>query len=230
MKTRFLVLLAFLFSLPALAQDCGDFKVKAGTGFELLSYNARDKMNGRLVYTFKNIRREGGSTVMDVVMNTFDEKGKGTGEYTLHYLCNGNEIIADLSPMVQQNNPAMKNMEMKMKVNELAYPTRFTVGQKLKDGRLEAEMFNNGSKMMDMNLLMANRQVESRESLTIPAGTYNAFKLNSDMNIENRTMGIPIKMTMKTVSYRVEDVLFDLKTETYRNGKLIGYTVLNKIL
>jgi hypothetical protein len=44
-------------------------------------------------------------------------------------------------------------------------------------------------------------------------------------------MGMPIRATMKTVSYRATNQIFDIKTETYnKNGKLMGYSVLSKIL
>jgi hypothetical protein len=90
-------------------------------------------------------------------------------------------------------------------------------------------MISKGSTLMTMNMTMSNRQVESKAALTTPAGTFDAYKVTSDMSFENRMMGIPIRGTMRTVSYRAVNQLFDVKSETYnKNGKLVGYTLLSK--
>ena len=78
------------------------------------------------------------------------------------------------------------------------------------------------------NLFIKNRTVAGQEKLTIPAGSYDVYKINSDMNME-MVMGFPVKMEMQTVSYRAPGVVWDLKTETYRKGKLMGYSELSKI-
>jgi hypothetical protein len=48
------------------------------------------------------------------------------------------------------------------------------------------------------------------------------------MNME-MVMGFPVKMEMQSVSYRAPGIVWDLKTETYRKGKLMGYSELAKI-
>ncbi|WP_234735127.1 TapB family protein [Tellurirhabdus bombi] len=217
-------------SIKTQAQECAGMNLKSGTGYEVLSYNAKGKPNGRLVYKFKDVRKEAGATVVEIGMQSFDEKDKGGTEMLIKYVCNGNEIIADLSGMTQMANQNMRDMELRMKTNAIIYPHNLSPGLKLPDGKLEADMYSKETKMMEISMSFVNRQVEGKESLTVPAGTYTAYKVNSDMNMDNRAMGIPIRSNMKVVSYRSNDVLFDLKSETYRNGKLIGYTVLNKIL
>ena len=87
-----------------------------------------------------------------------------------------------------------------MKTNKLIYPGKLSVGQTLADGQMEADMGNKGSTTMTMNMTMSNRKVESKDAITTPAGTFDAYKITSDTNFENRMMGIPIRMTMHTVS------------------------------
>jgi hypothetical protein len=51
------------------------------------------------------------------------------------------------------------------------------------------------------------------------------------MNTESRIMGMPIRSTMKTVSYRAGNQILDIKSETYnKGGKLMGYSILSKAL
>ncbi|MFD2933328.1 TapB family protein [Spirosoma flavum] len=231
MKTLiFSLLLATATLNNSQAQDCLGMTFKTGMNFELSHFNAKDKPAGKVVYQVKDVHKEGGSTIMDITAQFEDEKGKQRPPYSIHYTCTGNELIADMSGMMQaMQSGGMKDMEMKLKSNKLVYPGKLSVGQKLSDGQMELEMANNGTTMMTMNMTMANRQVESQAPITTPAGTFDAYKISSDMNMENRVMGMPIRSTMKVVSYRTNNQLFDIKSETYnKNGKLMGYSLLTK--
>jgi hypothetical protein len=210
-------------------QDCLGMTFKTGMGFELSHFNAKDKSTGKVTYQVKDVHKEGSSTVMDIVAQFEDEKGKQRPPYTIHYTCTGNELIADMSGMMQSMQSNMKDMEMKLKSNKLVYPGKLTIGQKLSDGQMEAEMMSSGSTMMNMNMTMMNRQVESKESITTPAGVFDTYKISSDVSFENRVMGMPIRNTMKVISYRTDNQLFDIKSETYnKSGKLLGYSLLTK--
>lgn len=232
MKRFFLLLIALLpvASVQTYAQDCMGVTLKPGMGYEMLSYTAKDKPNGKMIYKITGVRREGSSTVVDVDFESLDEKDKSRQKSTLKYTCSGNELIADLSGLIQNGQTsAFKDGEMRLKTNRVIYPT-LSAGQKLPDGKLEAEMYSNGTMMMEMNMDMTNRQVEGKESITTPAGTFDAFKVSSDLAMKTRTMGIGIPVTLKTVTYRTNSLLFDVRSETYnKNGKLVGYTVLSKV-
>ncbi|GAB3327298.1 hypothetical protein GCM10027299_27740 [Larkinella ripae] len=230
MKTLFLLFVIGVTSLTASAQDCLSMKFKPGASYEMQSFSPKDKLVNRLVYTIKDAKTEGGSTRISVTMQSFDEKDKPAPEMAVTYTCTGSELIADLSGMIMATNDAMKDMEVRVKENKLIYPKQLGAGNKLPDGELTAEMYNKGSKMMDMNLNIVNRLVDGKESLTTPAGTFDVYKISSEVNMTNRAMGIPIRATFRSVSYRTNEVLFDIKTETYnKNGKLKGYTVLSKL-
>lgn len=202
---------------------------KTGMHFEMSTFNAKDKPTGKIIYDVKDVHKEGGSTIMDMTAQFEDEKGKQRPSYNVRYTCNGDELVADLSGMMQSMQSSMKDMELKMKMNKLVYPSKLTVGQKLSDGQIEAELGNNGNTMMNMTMIMANRQVEGKESVTTPAGTFDTYKITSDMNMENRVMGMPIRTNMHVVSYRASNQILDVKSETYnKSGKLMGYSLLTK--
>jgi hypothetical protein len=204
-------------------------KFKNGMNYELSTFNAKDKPTGTILYQVKDVRREGSATVMDITAQFQDEKGRQQNPYIIRYTCTGNELVADMSGMMQSMQNGLKDAEMRLKTNRLIYPGQLSVGQKLADGQMEAEMLSKGSTLLTMNMTMSNRQVEGQQSLTTPAGTFNAYKVTSDMSFENRMMGIPIRGTMRIVSYRAANQLFDIKSETYnKNGKLVGYTLLSK--
>ncbi|GAB3886846.1 hypothetical protein GCM10028825_16780 [Spirosoma agri] len=205
--------------------------LKSGMSFEMSMFSGKDKPTGKVLYQVKDVHQEGKSTVMDIIAQFQDEKGNQRPPYPIHYTCTGDELIADLSGMAQGMQSSMKDMEMRLKTNKLVYPGKFSVGQKLADGQMEADMLSNGSTMMTMNMTVNNRQVEGQQSITTPAGTFDTYKITSDMNFDNRMMSIPIPIrgTMHIVSYRASNQLLDVKSETYnKNGKLMGYTLLSK--
>lgn len=231
MKALFITLvISSLSTVACLAQDCLGMTFKTGMNYELSTFNAKDKPTGKIVYQVKDVRREGPATVMDITAQFQDEKGKQQTPYTIRYTCTGDELVADLSGMMQaMQSSGFKDAEMRMKSNKLVYPGKLSVGQKLPDGQMEAELFSKGTTMMTMNMTMNNRQVESKAPITTPAGTFDTHRVTSDMSFENRMMGIPIRGTMRTVSYRAANQLFDVKSETYnKSGKLMGYMLLSK--
>jgi hypothetical protein len=227
----FLAFICLLLVNPSYAQTCLGLTFKPGMTYELLSYSAKDKPNGKMTYTIKEARREGAITVIELEFQMTDEKGKSQlNPSVVKYTCTGTELIADLSGMMSANAAALKNSEVRMKTNRVAYPTKLVSNAKLPDGLMESELYTDGQKMMDMTISMANRQVGNQESITVPAGTYNAWKITSDSEMKNRMMGMGLPtFRVQTVSYRTNDALFDIRTETYRNGKLMSYTVLSKI-
>lgn len=228
-----LLAISLLLLLPAFsfAQSCMGFTIKPGMTYELSMFNAKDKPTGRIRYHIDNAKTQGSSTIMDITAQFTDDGGRSRTPFVVHYTCTGTELQADLSGLMQgMSGMNSRDMDMTLKANRLAYPAKLTAGSSLSDGQMDADMTNGGNVMMTMSMTMTNRKVESQESITTPAGTFNAYKITADMAFDNRAMGIPIRSTLKTVSYRTNDLLFDVRSETYnKNGKLMGYSLLSKI-
>jgi hypothetical protein len=232
MKRSLLLLIALFFvtSIHTYAQECMGMTLKPGMGYEMLSYNAKDKLTGKMIYKITGVKREGSATVVSVDFESLDDKDKSRQKSSLTYTCSGNELIADLSGLMQNGqSQAFKDGEVKLKTNRMVYPV-LAAGQTLSDGKLEADMYTNGSLMAEMNMDVTNRKVDGKESITVPAGTFDAFKVSSDIAMKSKIMGIGIPANFKTIIYRTNNQLFDIRSETYnKNGKLAGYTVLNKV-
>ncbi|TLU99425.1 TapB family protein [Dyadobacter luticola] len=230
MKTllKWAVLCLSLLSLPTLAQDCAGFNMKEGSGFEMNNFNAKGKPTGKLNYKISKVAREGGNMILTVDMEMFDEKDKSILKNNYTLTCNGNVLTMDARSLISEEQlRSFKDMEMKYTYENIEYPMKYSVGETLKDASVKGNG-QSGPMPIAFNLQIKNRKVESQEKLTVPAGTFDAYKINSDMNMEMK-MGFPIKMDMQSISYRTPGVIWDLKTETYRKGKLMGYSELNKI-
>lgn len=218
----------FAASMPTFAQECVGFNLKEGSGFEMNNYDSKGKAAGKLTYKISKITSEGTSTVFSIEMESFSAKGKSELKNTYQMKCTGNTLLLDANSLISEEQlKSFKDMDMKFTYDNIEYPTKLSVGEKLKDASVKGEG-KSGPMAINFNMKIKNREVVGQEKLTIPAGSFDAYKLKSDMNVE-MVMGFPVKMDMQTVSYRAPGLIWDLKTETYRKGKLMGYSELSKI-
>ncbi|MCX2742096.1 TapB family protein [Pontibacter anaerobius] len=223
-----------LLVLPAKAQTaCSDYQLlRENAKYELLSYNQRDKQTGRMTYNVTNVDRSGDKVEATIHSQVYDDKGKLATEGDFKVGCENGSIWMDMNSLMNQNQMgAQQNMEMTMEGDKMLYPTGLQAGQKLEDGTITMEMKDKGSgqNMMTMVMKVTDRTVEGKESIKVPAGTYESYKIRYNTEMENRAMGMKMPgMRMETVEYYVPEVGM-VRTETYRNGKLMSYTVLSKI-
>lgn len=230
MKKNILAILLLILAVTRSlhAQDCMGFNLKAGSGFEMENFDAKGKSTGKLIYKISNVANEGGFVVYTIDFESLNTKGKSELKNTYTMRCKGNVLSLDTKSLISQEQmKSLENFEMKFTSDDIEYPAKLKAGEKLKDATLKGEGAS-GPLTMTMNMQISNRLVGEQEKLTIPAGTFDVHKVSSDILMETH-MGIKIKIEMQTVSYRADGVLWDLKTETYRKGKLMASSVLTKI-
>ncbi|TDE18229.1 TapB family protein [Dyadobacter psychrotolerans] len=226
------ILLSFLLVMVGVctlkAQDCMGFNMKAGSGFDMNSYDAKGKLITTMRYKIANVSNEAGAVVYTIDFESVNSKGKSEMKNTYKMRCKGNTLSMDAKSLISSEQmKSLESFQMKFTSDDIEYPAKLTVGEKLKDASLKGEG-TSGPLAITTNMLIFNRKVESQEKLTIPAGTFDAYKVTSDMTMESQ-MGMKIKLDFQTVSYRAPNILWDLKTESYRKGKLVGTTELSKI-
>ncbi|SDE06208.1 hypothetical protein SAMN04487996_103236 [Dyadobacter soli] len=215
-------------SVRSFAQECAGFAFKEGSGFEMNNFDGKGKSLGKLTYKIAKVTQEGANTVVMIDMESFNAKGKSELKNTYQMKCDGNMLTLDAASLISQEQlKSFQNMEMKFTYDNIEIPSKLSAGDKLKDAAVKGEG-KSGPMTVVFNMLIKNRTVVGQEKLTIPAGSYDVYKINSDMNME-MVMGFPVKMELQNVSYRAPGIIWDLKTETYRKGKLMGYSELAKI-
>lgn len=224
-----LLLLTAVFSTRTQAQKCLGVSIKAGMGYEMLTYNAKDKLTGKLLYTIKDVGADNGATVMSMEIQTFDAKEKPQSTNKYKCTCKGNEMMVDMSAMMAgQENPMLKDAKMTFTSTDLVYNDMYTVGASLKDAELKGQGEMGGGMTLNYAMLIKNRKVAAQENITVPAGTFNAYKVTSDMTVNTKTI-MNISFDFQVVSFRAPNVLWDVRSETYRKDKLMTYSVLSKV-
>ncbi|WP_428657385.1 hypothetical protein [Runella sp.] len=224
-----LLLITVVISTRIQAQKCLGISVKSGMGYEMATYNGKDKLTGKILYNIKEVNTENGATVMSIEMQSFDAKDKLQTTNAYKCSCKGNELMVDMTSMLAgQENPLFKDAQMTFSSTDLIYSDSYTVGAALKDASLKGQGTMGGGMNLTYEMLMSNRKVAGQETITTPAGTFNAFKITSDMKVSTKTI-MNISFDFQAVSFRAPNVLWDVRSETYRKDKLMAYSILTKI-
>ncbi len=109
---------------------------------------------------------------------------------------------------------AYQAMQIEYTFENLQYPPKMTAGMELKDGFVEAVVTNEGVKMVSIRVDVKDSKVEVVESITVPAGTYEAAKINQ--TIVSKTGFITIQM--QSVQWMVKGIGAVI-TETYNKKR-----------
>lgn len=220
-------LFLFLFlstSIITKAQNCENFGFfKKGAEIEMTSFDSK----GRMV-------SKGKSKVIDIVnvsegkeakveTKTYNEKGKEQFAGNANVVCAGNRVSFSMKNMVAGDQmAAMKNMEMKIDETMLDYPNNISIGSSLKDGSFKAEMYSGGMKLMTLNYNITNRKVIGEEDLATPAGNFKCYKITYSGQMKS------VVSTSFDVTEWYSPKMGLVKTETSRNGKSMGYTIITQ--
>lgn len=218
MKTLFTVLFISL-AVYSNSQTCNDFyNFKTGTTIEYIHNNAKGKMESVSKMTVTDVTTENGVVAMKTSNSYFDDKEKETYNFQQTYYCQDGNITFDMSSMFDPKvMEGYKDMQVKMESDKLDLPNTLTIGQTLKEGSATMTIFNQGIKMMTMNVRVYNRKVEAKESITVPAGTYECYKITYD--VESKVL---FKVQAKSTEWYAKGVGL-VKQETYDSkGKITG--------
>jgi hypothetical protein len=217
-----------LAGIPSLGQECFGVKIKEGGGFEMANFDAKGKPNGLLKYLFKSVKQEGDVTVVEIQLESLSSKGKVETTQTFQMKCNGNESYVDAASLIMgEQLKSYESFNMVMKSNDIVFPNNLSVGQTLPDGSLTGTGDMSGIPVT-LEMKITDRKVESKENIKVGAGEFDTFKVRAHTLMSTKTIA-NLKFEFESVSYRAPGVLWDIKTETYRKGKMIGSTELVKI-
>ncbi|WP_299826212.1 hypothetical protein [uncultured Pontibacter sp.] len=228
-----LVLVAIVLAVPAKAQNCSDYMLlNNNTQYEILTYNQKDKLMSKATYVVTNVNTNNNRVEATVQTQVYDNKDKLSSEGEFIIGCDGGTISMDMRSLM---NPGMmdayKNMDVSMEGDKMLYPGNLQTGQKLEDGTMTITVKDksSGQNISTMTMKIIDRTVEGKESIKVPAGTYDSFKISQRTEMENQAMGMKMPgMKIQTVEYYVPKIGM-VRSESYRNGKLMSYSVLNKV-
>ncbi|CAG2532055.1 Protein of unknown function (DUF3108) [Maribacter dokdonensis] len=225
MKTKLLFTLALLTCITtSIAQDnCSKFyPMNEGVSMEYTNYNKKGKVEGVSSYKVVEAINNGNFTNATMAIDLKDNKGKDAYSTTYNLTCTGNMVTLDYesllpSEMMEQYG----DMDIEISGNDIEIPNDLSVGQKLNDANVAMKISMSGINM-NMTVDMTNRNVEKKESISTPAGTYDCYVLYS----ENRSKMMMANQVYPSRVWLAEGVGM-VKQETYKkNGDLMSSTLL----
>ena len=221
------VLAALTFAAAHAQEACNAyFPFEEGVVLEYQYYNKKDKPEGSSYMEITALEKTGEGGIEATVTSRFsDKKGKEVYDGSYVVRCEGSTLYMDMSKLIpSQMLESMGEMKTTMEGDGLVIPADLAVGQSLPDAEMTIELAGGGlGNLMNMNYSITNRQVEAKETVTTPAGTFDCFKITYDTS-----MKMMMNKTFQSAEWYAEGVGV-VKSATYdKKGRLDSYMVLNK--
>lgn len=229
-------LVCFLMSAFIFRNDACELYIpeKAGAEYDLTHYDNKERPTVLAKYKVLSNSQVGSRTVVRVQYETlsFDKPEQGSTKGEFEAYCEGDKFHFNLSSYSMPNNmQQMKDMELKMQGDMVYLPAKPQVGQDLSGGTATFEMVAKNSPKMPINLNVKttmtylSRKVDSFEKITTPAGSFDCFKIVSDVEVKIAFA----KFQAKTSEWVAKGVGL-IKSETIdKKGKRVGYSLLTRL-
>ena len=228
MKLFKIILLVLLTINLGYAQtECKPFlPVDKGATWEITNYTAKGKATGRVSYELIDKVENGNDITFTVKTITYDKKDKEVFTNTFEAKCVDGEFDFDMA--FKMDGGALKayeDMDVTVDATKFEIPDLDTaLGTQLDDGSLIVNVDTGSIGLFKMTILITDRIVESRKSLTTPAGTFDCIVLSQKVSTK---MMIRIQGTSK--EWYAKNIGM-VRTESYnKKGKLMGYSELTKL-
>jgi hypothetical protein len=216
MKTSVTALL-LLISLTGLTQKCGYYYFQNNKTVTMGIFNKRGSQEGRMVYKILEVKRQGGAVTARINSAFYDKKDNPTAESSGHMRCTGGVLYLDMRFALQPGQGAQtQETEATASGDFLEYPSVMEVGQNLKDGNFDMEVKMGNGIMSRVKMDITNRRVLSKESVTTPGGTWEAYKIGYHAKTVVN-IGIAIPFNTESTEWFVPD--FGVVKSESRGGR-----------
>ena len=218
-------IICFCATIYANAQ-CNEFyQFIQGSEWEYETYNAKGKITGKNHQKVTSLEKTSNGFNATVNSVFYNDKGKETMKGDLTYKCDGKIMYVDMRNFISDEQlQAFKGYEMKVESENLEMPSSLSEGQTLKDGSVNVTGVGSGLPIA-LNVKITDRKVAGKETITTPSGTYECYKITSNMAMQTQ-MGIKMNNNFSTIDWIALKV-GTVKSETYnKSGKLMGSTLL----
>jgi len=224
--TRFLIVIALALFLAgiAIAQDCGYYSMPKGMVLGYQNLDAKGKITGTNRTTCLDVNTVGATTLYKIKGEYSDAKNNIT-THEFEMKCEDGNFYMDMQSLIDPKSmEGFKDMEVSVDANDMMYPSVLIAGQTLPDANITVSAATGGVNIMTMVVTITNRKVVGSESVTVPAGTFDCYKITYD--VETKLM---FKIA-STVTEYINMGVGNVKTETFdKKGKLAASTVLIEV-
>ncbi len=223
MKTLFLIATIFLSSMLIKAQEVF-FPSKVGVVLEYKNYDNKNSETGTTRYTITKVNKMGNDMDITYIILKMDKdkKVQFDDEITVHY--KDDKLHFDMSSIFRQSILKEKGelpKNFKISGSDVITPSYLKVADKLPNSHVDMAI-KRGIINIKIAINITNRTVEALENITVPAGSFEAFKVNSEMSAKASI----INRSSTSTEWLVKGIGM-VKSESYnKKGELESYTEL----
>ncbi len=220
----FLVLLTGTAGIQA--QDCGGyFSFQKGLKFELTSYDRKDKPAALLKYQIIDYKPVNGGTSLVFSNETYDPKGKLLARGESFGKCIDGNYYTDVRNISSDMIPKAANLRMDITGDQLTYPAKMKVGDRLKDAAVTVKSsLESGMALMTLTANITGREVAGEETVETPAGTFECLRITYTINL--RLMG---NHTLKGTEYPAKGIGVVKSVQVNEDGRKQSSMMLTRL-
>ena len=221
----FLLLFACLQMTAWCQTDCKPYiPVKEGSTWEISNFNAKGKLQGRIVYELEKKSVSGADIIFTVNTTTFDKKDEEIYSSSFDATCSNGQFDLGMEFKMDGNAlQAYQNMEVEVDASSYEIPDLSqAVGTTLPDGSLTVAV--QGPIPINMKVNITDRIIEAKEQITTPAGSFDCIVLSQTVSTKT------VLNVMATSKEWYAENIGMVRSESYnKKGKLLGYSELTKM-
>lgn len=213
----------------SISQACGNYYYFVDNKkVEITTYDRKNNPSLVIIYSISNVNPNSEGYQSEVMSVAKDSEGNilSSGEGT--FKCVNGDLLADMHITTPVTAGQFSGMETKVTPAYIVYPADMQIGATLPPTTFHAEIFQNGNHFASLDYTIEQRNVEAREEVTTPAGTWDCLRISYRMTVK-MNMGISVSSHYTIVEWFAPG--FGLvKTIHYnKKGKIAGSAQLTKL-
>ncbi len=223
MKTLLVIIYVLSMAVGAKAQYCNFFAMTKDMVLSYQNFDSQGKETIKSQTTCLDVNTDNsGATIYKVKTEITDTTDVNLSFWEYELKCKDGRFFVNLGSFTDPE--LMKeydDYDISIDTTGMEYPASFSAGQTLPDAKIAISRGGIGVTMKTFDVNVTNRKVVGVESVTVPSGTYDCFKITYDMKVKGL-----IKKRYNVAEYISEGV-GRIKTETYnKKGKLMSSSLL----
>jgi hypothetical protein len=226
MKTILLIATILLSSMLTKAEEIY-FPSKEGVVLEYKVYDNKNRETGTTRYTIVEVNRTGDDMDITYLIETMDkdEKTQFKDEITVHK--KGEKLYLDMTNMFKRAILKEKGeipKQLEITGNDIITPSNLDIGDVLPDSHVNMAV-KKGIINIKISINITDRTVEALETISVPAGSFEAYKITSNLSAKASI----INRASTSAEWLVKGIGV-VRSENYdKKGKLESYTELISI-
>jgi hypothetical protein len=227
-----LIIIVVMVAATGIFADDIFFPAKKGVTLVTANLNPKGKLESFARMTVKDVSGSGADMSITYLKLPLNKKKKPTikGE-GFEYMANvvNNVLEMDLRSVIDVAVTTPPDAPFEITGGTMELPARLSVGDKLEDAYMNMYM-NLGITSISVDVSVTNHKCVAVESITVPAGTFECYKLTHTVAMSASAMGNHSKDVNDITTWyargigSVKSVVFDEK------GKVVSMTELHELI